>query len=169
MASRQDNFGEEEGTIGGPNIRAVMIDQDRILLYRTKNDDYWITPGGGPVFYETTKDAIKRHIMEKGGFEIEVDRLLWVSENFYVSRGDPSHGKRDSRRIHGIGLYYLVHPEEPNGRWRQEEFQANHRTDGIFKWFKIDTLDSINLKPDCLLKLMSGLPSHPEHLVCRTE
>jgi len=65
MPIRHDNFGTVEGTIGGPNIRAVMIDQDRILLYRKKNDDHWITPGGGPVFYETTKDAIKRHIRKK--------------------------------------------------------------------------------------------------------
>jgi ADP-ribose pyrophosphatase YjhB (NUDIX family) len=146
-----------------------MIEQDRILLYRMIKDDYWVTPGGGPVFYETTKDAIKRHISEKGGFEIEVDRLLWVSENFFIFRGNESHGIRHGTRIHGIGLYYLVKPKKPDGQWRQDEFQALHRPDGVFKWFKLDTLDTINLKPDCLLRLMRGIPSHPEHLVCRAE
>ncbi len=170
MTSKQDSFGTEEGTIGGPNIRAVLIVGDRILLYRGKNDDYWVTPGGGPVFYETTKDAIIRHVREKGGFEITVNRLLWIGENFFVFRGDDgSHDVRYGMRIHGIGFYYLVNPKVSKGRWQQDEFQAMHRPDRIFKWFKLDRLDKITLKPDCLLKLLGQLPNHPEHIVCRAE
>ena len=62
MTSNQIGFGSEEGTIGGPNIRAVMIERNRVLLYRYENDNVWKLPGGGPLFNETTKDAIKRHI-----------------------------------------------------------------------------------------------------------
>ena len=70
MSSHEVNFGTEAGTIGGPNIRAVMIKDNRILL-KQGEENYWITPGGGPTFGETTQDALGRHIKQKCGFEIE--------------------------------------------------------------------------------------------------
>ena len=76
MMSNQIGFGSEEGTIGGPNTRSVMIEGNRILLYRYEIDDVWKFPGGGPLFGETRKEAIRRHIKKKGGFEIEVRCLL---------------------------------------------------------------------------------------------
>ncbi len=170
MSTNQDNFGIGEGTIGGPNIRAVILESNRILLSKFDKNDYWLTPGGGPVFFETTKDAIKRHIKEKCGFEIEVERLLWSIENFFVYRGnDPSYGIKYGTRIHGIGFYYLVHPKEPEGRWQQGAFRALHRPDVEFRWFKLDEIESVNLKPACLKPRLSPLPSHPEHLVCHAD
>jgi len=170
MQVDQNNFGIGEGTIGGPNIRAVIIVGDRILLYRLEKDDYWVTPGGGPIFYETSKDAIKRQIKRKAGFDIEIDRLLWSIENFFVFRGDEaSNDKRHGARIHGIGFYYLSSPIGSDGTWQQEEFRAIHRQDGVFRWFKLDEIGDINLKPACLIPRLSHLPSHPEHIVCHAD
>ena len=167
MSSNQVSFGIGEGTIGGPNIRAIMIEQNRVLLYRLKNDDVWVTPGGGPLFDETTNDGIKRQIREKGGFEIEVERLLWIMENFFIRGKESSHGKRRGAKVHGIGFYYLVSPKESEGRWQQDEFRGNDRPDRIFKWFKLDKLSDINLKPDCMNQLLNNIPSNPEHVVNR--
>jgi len=41
--SNHIGFGSREGTIGGPNIRSIMIEQNRVLLYKYENDDVsWI-------------------------------------------------------------------------------------------------------------------------------
>ncbi|MFW9784877.1 MAG: hypothetical protein ACFFFB_21535, partial [Candidatus Heimdallarchaeota archaeon] len=65
MASNHLSFGSEKGTIGGPNIRIVMIVQNRILLYSSDIlSPAWLLPGGGPLFDETTTDAIKRIIKQ---------------------------------------------------------------------------------------------------------
>ncbi|MHA1136296.1 MAG: NUDIX hydrolase [Candidatus Thorarchaeota archaeon] len=162
MTSEQINFGTEEGTIGGPNIRAVIIVGDRILLQKQMNEDVWITPGGGPLFGETTKDAIKRHILRKCGFKIGVERSLWISEIFYFDVGH-------DRNIHGIGFYYLVSPKKSESIWQQEEFQGINPQDLFYKWFKLDELSEINLKPDCLKQLLKEIPRNPVHVVCRED
>ncbi len=170
MTSNQIGFGSEEGTIGGPNIRAVMIERNRVLLYRYENDDVWKLPGGGPLFNETTKDAIKRHIRKNGGFEIEVHRLLWIMELFFVFRGKAGTlDVEQGAKIHGIGFYYLVSPKTSKVKWQQEEFHGFERPDMIFKWFKLNELGDINLKPDCLKQLLNQIPSNTEHIVRRTE
>jgi len=48
-------------------------------------------------------------------------------------------------------------------------FRGFERPDMIFKWFKLDELNDINLKPDCLKQLLKHIPSNPEHVVCRSE
>lgn len=168
--SDQIGFGSREGTIGGPNIRSVMIEQKRVLLYRYENDDVWKFPGGGPLFGETTKDAIRRHIKKMGGFEIEVQRLLWIIESFFVFRGKPGTlNVEQGTKIHGIGFYFLVSPKMSEGKWQQEEFRGFKRLEMIFKWFKLDELGDINLKPDCLKQLLKHIPNNPKHVVCQSE
>lgn len=167
MTSNHIGFGSEPGTIGGPNIRIVMIEQNQILLYRHQSEDYWVFPGGGPLFGETTKDAIKRIIKKRGGFEIEVPRLLWIMENFFVWKS--KRDTLDGRKIHGIGFFYLVTPKEPEGSWQQEEFRSIDSPELIFKWFKLDELSHVDLKPEALKQLLKKIPNNPVHVVCRTE
>ena len=170
MSSNQVNFGKGEGTIGGPNTRAVMIEQNRVLLQRLKNDDVWVLPGGGPLFGETTEDAIKRQIYRKGGFEIQVERLLWIMELFFVFRGkEGTLNIRQGAKVHGIGFYYLVSPKIPKGKWQKSEFPADDRPDRLFKWFKLDELSDVNLKPDCLKNMLNHLPHYPEHIIHRVD
>ncbi len=170
MKSNQIGFGTEKGTIGGPNIRSVMIERNRVLLYRYENDNVWKLSGGGPIFDETTKDAIMRIIKKKGGFEIEVQRLLWIMELFFVFRGkEGTLDVEQATKIHGIGFYFLVSPKTSKNEWQKEEFHGIERPDIIFKWFKLDELNDINIKPDCLKQLLNQIPSSLEHVVCRTE
>jgi hypothetical protein len=141
-----------------------------VKIYRYENDDVWKLPGGGPLFDETTEDAIKRIIGKKAGFEIKVRRLLWIMELFFVFRGKP--GTLDvepNTKIHGIGLYFLVSPKESKGVWQKKEFRGFKRPDMIFKWYKLEELSDIKLKPDCLKQLLNKIPIHPEHIVYRTD
>ncbi|MFW9939813.1 MAG: NUDIX hydrolase [Candidatus Thorarchaeota archaeon] len=167
MTSNHIGFGSVEGTIGGPNIRSVMIEQNRILLYGPEDEDeeYWILPGGGPLFDETIEDAIRRNIREKVGFEIEVQRLLWIMELFFVMRGKGA--PFDGVKIHGIGFYYLVSPKTSKSIWQKEEFRGPDPKKRFFKWFKLDEIDNINLYPVCLKQLLNQIPSNPKHVVCR--
>ena len=119
---------------------------------------------------ETTKDAIMRIIKKKGGFEIEVQRLLWIMELFFVFRGkEGTLDVEQATKIHGIGFYFLVSPKTSKNEWQKEEFHGIERPDIIFKWFKLDELNDINIKPDCLKQLLNQIPSSLEHVVCRTE
>ena len=118
--------------------------------------------GGGPLFGETTKSALRRHIKEKCGFEIEIECLLWISELFFFN-------VEHDRDIHGNGLYYLVSPTEVDGNWQQDEFLGTKHSDRIYKWFRLDELGDVNLRLVCLKQSLSQIPNNTEHIVCRED
>jgi ADP-ribose pyrophosphatase YjhB (NUDIX family) len=76
-------------------VRGVIVDDDgRVLMDRTHHSDrdafYWF-PGGGMEPGETSDECLRRELMEEAAVEIEVGRLLYVSENLFVESGDYRH------------------------------------------------------------------------------
>jgi ADP-ribose pyrophosphatase YjhB (NUDIX family) len=72
----------------------VIVQDGKVLMDRTHHDDrhrfYWL-PGGGVEPGETTAQALARELMEEAALDIEVGRVLYVSENIYVESGDYRH------------------------------------------------------------------------------
>ena len=76
-------------------VRGVIVDgEGRVLMDRTHHTDrdvfYWF-PGGGLEPGETSEEGLRRELMEEAALEIEVGRLLYVSENLFVESGDYRH------------------------------------------------------------------------------
>ncbi|MFI5049583.1 MAG: NUDIX domain-containing protein [Gaiellales bacterium] len=76
-------------------VRCVIVDgEGRVLMDRTHHPDrdvfYWV-PGGGLDAGETSEEGLRRELMEEAALEIEVGRLLYVSENLFVESGDYRH------------------------------------------------------------------------------
>ena len=162
-------FKTDDG-VYGHRASGVFIINDSVLLCRLVDDDIWVLPGGGINLHETAEDAVKREFLEEGDFAIDVQRLLWIVENFFILRAS-------GEKMHGVEFYFLVSPREPGGRWMQEEFSGkedywdNWRTvpgktqPMIFKWFSLDEIEKINLKPGILKKILNEIPDHIVHIV----
>jgi 8-oxo-dGTP pyrophosphatase MutT (NUDIX family) len=163
VVSKKIRIEWEDGSFWSRAAGIMVGGKKRVLLSRLEDEDVWVLPGGTISLYETSEETVKREFLEETGFEIEVHRLLWIIENFFVFNDD---------KCHEIGFYFLVSPKEAKRFWEQEEFigqEEQHTPDKswklIFKWFDPSELDKLNLKPSVLIKLLKNIPEHPVHII----
>jgi len=161
--SRKISIKWDEGWFGARAVGVMLDGENRVLLSRLEDEYVWVLPGGAIALHETSKEAVKREFIEETKFEIEVHRLLWILENYWVF---------NRKRAHDIGFHYLVSPKEAKGVWEQDEFVGQeelHTPDRswalIFKWFDISKLHELNLKPSVFIELLKDIPEHPLHVV----
>ena len=153
----------EAGSFGS-RAAGIMVDgEKRVLLSRLEDEDFWFLPGGIIRLQESSQETVKREFLDETGFEIEVHRLLWIIENFFIFNDE---------KYHEVGLYFLVSPKEAKELREQQEFigqEEQHTHDRswklIFKWFDPSELDKLNLKPSVLIELLKNIPEHPVHII----
>ena len=70
-----------------PGVRVFVMDElQRVLLVksnyekRSKQDEFWVAPGGGIDFGEFSIDAGIREVHEETGINAEITHLLWTVE-----------------------------------------------------------------------------------------
>ena len=79
--------------------RAVVFDKDGKILvqhHEGSKPDFYRLPGGGVRFREKAEDCLIREVREEAGFDVRVDRLLWVRDFL------------DESNNHSIELFFLA-------------------------------------------------------------
>jgi ADP-ribose pyrophosphatase YjhB (NUDIX family) len=146
----------EEGK-GRFNYRVVGIalHGDQVLLHRAENDDFWSLPGGRVHLLEPSEEALKREIREELGVEIQVERLVWVVENFF---------EYNDIAYHEFALYFLMMFPSDSCLYEQDEpFAGNEEgVRLIFKWHQRDELEGLPLYPSFLRRALNAIPEVPE-------
>ena len=86
------------------NIRmgAIIEHNGRYLVYRDNHANYEYFIGGRVQLNESSLEAIHREIVEELNEEVDVERLLFVTENFFFE-------ETLALNYHELGYYYLVH------------------------------------------------------------
>jgi ADP-ribose pyrophosphatase YjhB (NUDIX family) len=139
-------------------VAAVFIHDGHALLHRGVIENFWILPGGRPEIHEASHEAIVREMHEEMGLWAEIERLLWVVENFFVYEGE---------RAHELTFYYLMKLPAQSG------YEDVHREfsgfEGdlpiIFRWFPVDQLSDVPIYPTFLRTSLIDLPASPVHLI----
>ena len=138
-------------------IVGVTFDRDRVLLHRFVRDDFWALPGGRAELLEPSPQTLIREMQEEIGVEVQVDRLLWVVENFFIHAGQ-SH--------HELGLYFLMHLPADSPLRDVPGFDGHEGEQRIiFEWHPVDTLEELPLYPRFLRTGLKALPATTTHMI----
>jgi ADP-ribose pyrophosphatase YjhB (NUDIX family) len=136
-----------------PITICVCQHQDKILVYEgydfVKKQTFYRPLGGGIEFGETSKEAIRREMMEEINAEVTDLKYLCVLENIFVCNGKPGHE---------IVMVYdgrLVNP----GLYEQAEISGLEANGNPLRvlWKRLDEFSpETPLYPDGLLDVLSS-------------
>lgn len=150
-------FDKNDKTVFNYRVCGVISDNKRLLLHRMKDDDFWTLVGGRVQILESSEDAIKREIIEELGENIEINRLLWIVENFF---------KFKNKHYHEILTIYSVSLQKEscliNKRSRFNGLEGERL---IYKWFDFDELNNLNIKPSFLKEKLTCFPDSSNHII----
>jgi len=136
---------------------ALIIHDDKLLVASHTNfPGLYYTIGGTIKATETSEEAILREIREETDIELEIDRLAFINERFYIVKGT---------KFHRILFFYLM-------KYRPElSIPENTATDlageETLLWLPLTSLSSYNLVPSWLkTKRLDNIVSM-EHIISK--
>ena len=142
-------------------VVAVAIHNDSVLLHRADHEPFWTLPGGRAEHGETSEQTITRELREEPGTVVQVDRLLWVVENFFEYGG---------LSYHELALYFLIHFRQGSAALDSEAFDGVEADMPLrFRWFPVrrEELVALPLLPAFLAQGLTDLPQSVVHVVHR--
>lgn len=132
-----------------PRIRVagILIEDDKILLiqHNKNNKKYWLIPGGGNEWGETSKEALIREYKEETNLDVEVDEVLFISETIFP----------DKER-HILNIFFRIHRNNKNNNIIKLGDEA---VIADLKFVTKEELKTMTIYPNIkenLLKLMNG-------------
>ncbi len=143
-------------------VAGIAIHDGQALLHRAVSDDFWSLPGGRCMAREPSTAALTREMREELGVNVQVERLLWVAENFFTL---------DGVICHEVGLYYRM--ELPDDAPQLDPYQSFSGQEGalelIFRWFPLSELGKIRLYPMFLRAGLQAIPDAIQHIIIPAE
>ncbi len=117
--------------------RGVVINDNSILLCRSRKTGHYYLPGGHVEFGEKSEIALRREINEETGLEARKAEFIGAFENCFV---------QDEEKHHEVCLLFKIDLEERDIRSKEPFIE--------FEWIKISELENINFLPIILKKII---------------
>ncbi len=88
------------------NIRvgAIIMKDGKILMVGNSRVDYLYSVGGRVKFGETAEQAIVREVEEETGVKMEVDRLGFIHENYFIA----DSAAKGHRPVYEISFFFYM-------------------------------------------------------------
>ncbi|KAA6440000.1 NUDIX hydrolase [Dyadobacter flavalbus] len=133
-------------------VAGVAILNGKVLMHKTPSDHFWSLPGGRAELFEFSKDTLLREMQEETGMQVQVGKMLWISENFFRYNGI---------RHHEIGFYFEM---EIPGLKDQTDFSGSEgQEELLFSWIDVRSLDSVPIYPHFLAAELARNPLETGH------
>lgn len=120
--------------------RAIIKQDEKILLICVNDAPYYHLPGGHVEVGESSEAAVIREIQEEVGIEVALQKLVLMNEQFYNKNGIDNHS---------LVLYYLA--KSKNNISTQNSVRLEEGPTKIIKnelrWVTYEELKDIDLRP----------------------
>lgn len=140
--------------------RALIINQDKILLARNRDADFWYPPGGGWEFEnESILESVSREVTEETGYAVDVDSLLWIREFREPEKDKVSLetfwkttvSEQNTQTIEGVATHV--------------DLDANGAVEEC-RWFSLDDLETVKILPKFVKeRILAGTPDQQDAFV----
>lgn len=98
-----------DGGVVNIRVGAIILRDGKFLMVSNPRSDYLYTVGGRIQFGESAEEAVVREVREETGVELEIDRLGFVTEDYFIGDSVAKMGKL----IYELGFYfYMKTPED---------------------------------------------------------
>lgn len=151
---RGDCFIRRDGYWFRLRATAVILRNGCVLMVKNERDPYYYSVGGAVMLGESLEDAVRREVLEETGIPMEIDRLLFIHENFFIGG--------DQERCHEVAFYYLM--KTPAAL---DIHADSHSMDGVREhmvWLPIAEYAAHNAYPRFFKDHLDPLPAVPQHI-----
>jgi len=126
------------------SIRAIIVNEDRILLNEFNNGEYYNLPGGGLEDGESLRECVEREVLEESGYYVISQEMLYIYE-YNPVRDNYSYGKRGALS-HVFRCEIDTRYSKTDRRVIDSDPQGKSQSSGC-KWIPLKDLGKINLIP----------------------
>jgi len=129
-------------------VRAVILRDGHVLMVRAWQGDFYYTVGGRVQLHESAAQAALREAEEETGALFEVERLLFIHENFFGGNS------------HDVSLIYLM-------RHTGGEIRAATDSGEELIWIPVERLGEYKIFPVFFAEELRCLSNEIKHYVTR--
>lgn len=141
-------------------VGILFDDQNRVLMQKVQDNPFYCLPGGRVELGESSIEAVRRELEEELGFDVNVEKPLFLLENFF---------KRSSGKdVHEIGIFFRVTSSvAPKEDWEIVENDKGILKILKYKWATLDELKNEDLRPAFLKEKLLNLNENFEQIILR--
>ena len=144
-------------------VCGVLEHKNKYLVVKMNSNTFYCLPGGHVELGEDTNQAVLREMREELGFEVKIQKLVAIHQNFFKAN--------DGKNFHEIGVYYVVNAvDEKNINdkdYVREELDKGKLQHLDFKWFTKEQLSKQDFRPKFIVSCLDKLS--PELLITRED
>ena len=122
------------------NIRvgAIIMKDGKFLMAGNERNDYLYSVGGRVKFGETAEEAVVREVYEETGVKMEIERLGFVHENYFIGNDYNKSGKL----IYEVSLFFYMKVPEDFEPVCTSYTEEDHNREYL-KWVSPDTEETV--------------------------
>jgi ADP-ribose pyrophosphatase YjhB (NUDIX family) len=129
----------KEGTFNY-RVGGIIIDSGKILMAKNSGQPFYYTVGGRVNFGESAHEAVLREAYEETKINFEIDRLVFIHENFFI-------WELENEPFHEISFFFLLTADNILNQLKSNKFNEDYG-DVALHWLTITELEKYQLYPE---------------------